>query len=199
MQNKLETIVQIRNTLLVFFVFLFLAGCQMNKVASSGNGLPPSPEGFSWFTSKSGVGSFLKPEGWHTKEETDKNTDAVFITKENLEANGQFITGMTVNKFNNWSQSNKSKPSQYAEAFVAKSATTGTVLINTIVKGNQVDMHVVRVLSDNAGTLTIVHYLAVGFDSNDELYLIIYESPESDWDTNYKQSKEMLNFFFLGS
>jgi hypothetical protein len=199
MQNKLETIVQIRNTLLLFLVFVFLAGCQTNIATSSGTGLPPTPEGFSWFESTSGVGTFLKPEGWFSKEETVNNTNAVFITKENVEAYGKFTTGMTVNKFNNWSQSNNSKPSQYAAAFAAKSAASGKVLINTIVKGNQDDMHVARVLSDNAGTPTIVHNLAIGIDSKDEVYLIIYESPESDWEANYKQGREMLNFFFLGS
>jgi hypothetical protein len=142
--------VQIRNTLFFTFLIIVLAGCQMNKPTSSATGVPPTPEGFSWFESKSDVGTFLIPDGWFSKEETIKNTDAVFISKENIEAYGKFTTGMTINKFNNWSQSNDLKPSQYAAAFAANRAATGKVLINTIVKGNQDDMHIVRVLSDNA-------------------------------------------------
>lgn len=190
---------KLRKTLILIFILLFVAGCKTSPTNQSDSGLPSPPQGFSWFESVNGVGSFLKPEGWFVKEESKGQTNAVFISKENIESNGRFLTGMTVNQLNSWSQSNNSKPSQYASAFAAKIASTGKVLKSTVIKGNQDDMHVVRVLGDNKGTATIAHHLAIGMDSRDQVYLITYESPESEWDANYKNAREMLNFFFLGN
>ncbi len=121
-----------------------------------------------------------------------------FISKENIEASARFLTGMTVHQMNSWSDSNSSKPSQYAHEFAKKIASTGEVIINTVIKGNQNDMHVVRLLSNNSGKATIVHYLAIGMDSRDQLYLIAYESPEPEWRANENNAREMLNLFFLG-
>ncbi|WP_283132574.1 hypothetical protein [Enterovibrio norvegicus] len=184
----------------VFFIFIlfFVGGCRTTPAAQLYSGLPSPPHGFSWYESVNGVGSFLKPDGWFVKEESSGQTNAVFISKENIEASARFLTGMTVNQMNSWSDSNSSKPSQYAHEFAKKIASSGEVLINTVIKGNQNDMHVVRLLSNNSGKATIVHYLAIGMDSRDQLYLIIYESPEPEWGANENNAREMLNLFFLG-
>ncbi len=136
---------KLRKTLIFIVTLLFIAGCKTNPTNQSDSGLPQSPSGFSWLESINGVGSFLKPEGWFVKYESKDKTNAVFISKKNIETNGRFQTGMSVNQLNNWSQSNSSKPSQYAAAFAAKMSSTGKILKSTVVKGNQDDMHVVRV------------------------------------------------------
>ena len=190
---------KIGNTLFLVIALLFLAGCKTSPTQETDTGLPSPPSGFSWHESINGAGSFLKPDGWFVKEESKGSTNAVFISKESIENNGRFLTGMSVNQLNYWSKSKKTKPSKYAEVFATKIATTGKVLKRTVVKGNQDNMYVVRVLGDNKGTPTITHHLAIGMDSKDQVYLISYESPESEWKANYNYAREMLNFFFLGS
>jgi hypothetical protein len=189
----------IRSALVVLLSLLATAGCNTVPSNQASTGVPPSPSGFSWHQSVNGTGSFLKPNGWFVKEESKGKTNAVFISKENIVTNGHMVTGMSVNQVNDWTQSNSSKPSQYASAFAAKIATTGKVLKSGVVRGNQDDMHVVRVLGVNNGIPTIVHHLAIGMDSKDQVYLISYESPETNWESNYRYAKEMLNFFILGS
>src|SRR5437588_4330869 len=61
--------------------------------------LPPAPEGFTWQEIPELKAAFLKPNGWFFKREEQKGTLAYFITKEDIDKNGQFQTGLTINVF----------------------------------------------------------------------------------------------------
>ena len=61
--------------------------------------VPPPPPGFTWQEIPELKAAFLKPSGWFFKREEQKGTLAYFITKENIDKNGQFQTGLTVNVF----------------------------------------------------------------------------------------------------
>lgn len=55
--------------------------------------VPPPPPGFTWQEIPELKAAFLKPNGWFLKREEQKGTLAYFITKENIDKNGEFQTG----------------------------------------------------------------------------------------------------------
>lgn len=186
----------------VLFVLLILVGCATTTSNDAATPTPeasslPAPDGFSWHIASNGVGAFLKPDGWFVKEESQEETNALFITKENIDTDGVFLTGMSINQINNLSTVSKLAPSQYAAFLISKVAKGKEVLKSGVVEGNPLDMHVVRILSDNAGVPTVIHYLSFGLDSKDQMYVINFESPESEWEANYQEASVMLNIFLI--
>lgn len=73
------------------------------------------------------------------------------------------------------------------------------VITSGVVKGGTTDMNVARVKAENAGVMTIIHHISVGMDDRDKLYLISFETPESEWEKYYETGGQILNYFILGS
>lgn len=176
-------------------LLLALAGLSAWPLARAGE-LPPAPAGFTWFTSTNGAGTFLRPDGWFTKEETHGNTQAVFITKTSIADGGDFDIGLTVNAFDRVSLRGV-KPSAWAASMIARLAKRGRILKADVVKGNAVDMNVVRLLDTARGAPVVVHYLTIGDDAKDRGWLIFFEAPQTDWDANYPIGRAMLDAFGL--
>jgi hypothetical protein len=162
---------------------------------------PPKniPDGFSWFRSRLGVGEFFRPNGWYVKEEYKDGTNALFITRESLKTSDHFIAGMTVNQIPQFQIKQNIAPSVFAKVYAARLAKQNKVLLSDVVKGGKFDMNVVRVLGNNNGVSTVLHHIAVGVDSRDVLYLVIFEAPEAEWEKLSETARVMLNFFRLGS
>ncbi len=66
-------------------------------LSTSAIDLPAAPTGFTWQEIPELKAAFLKPSGWFFKREEEKGTLAYFITKEDIDKNGQFQTGLSVN------------------------------------------------------------------------------------------------------
>ena len=158
--------------------------------------LPPAPAGFTWFTSTNGAGTFLRPDGWFAKEETHGDTQAVFITKTSIADGGNFDIGFTVNAFEHVSRGGKT-PSATATSLIARLATRGRVLLTDVVKGNALDMNVVRIVDTARGAAVVIHYLTIGDDAKDRVWLIFFEAPQAEWGANYPLGRAMLNAFGL--
>ena len=60
-------------------------------------------------------------------------------------------------------------------------------------------MNIVRVQRDNDGVRTIIHSIAVGVDSRDVFYLIMFEAPAAEWEKIEEKARVMLDHFLLGS
>ncbi len=175
-------------------LFLVLFSALVNSANT-----PPSPSGFTWYSAQNGVGTFLKPDGWYIHEEGNENTNALFISRENIKENGKFIIGFSVNQISSYSKNSKLKASQYAKVFIQKIIDKHEVIKSGVIKGGPTDMNVARVKSENSGVKTIVHHIAIGMDDRDELYLISFEAPESEWQAYYEKAGLMLNYIILGS
>jgi len=160
---------------------------------------PPAPPGFSWHVANNGVGTFLTPDGWHVLEETKGNTNAVFISRENIREHGKFTTGFTVNQVTSYSSSSSITASQYAKLYIQKIIDKYSVISSGVVKDGSTDMNVARVKGDNAGVATITHHIAIGMDDRDELYLVSFQAPESEWEAYNDTAGQMFNYFLLGS
>ena len=50
----------------------------------------------------------------------------------------------------------------------------------------------------NMKTPTIIQYLAIGENTENRVYIIMFESPEVEWESNWRYAKPMLNMFGPG-
>lgn len=183
-------------------IISLLAACLVNcKSTTESNNdvrevsLPEAPVGYVWYEAKNGAGTFLQPHGWHLKEEVKEGVSALFISKENIETTGRYLTGLSINKIESFSKTQNSQPNSYAKQFVSEIKQSGEVIKQTVVKGNFPDMNIVRVNLNEKNA--IVHYISIGDDKKDIFYLISFEAPEQDWSTEFETAKPMLNFFIL--
>ncbi len=178
-------------SILLLVVFIFSMTCAASD-------LPDAPNGYEWYTSKNGVGIFLQPNGWFVLEEQKNDTNALFITKEKIENGSRFITGITVNQINTFSKKSELKPSLYAQDWAVGMGKKYQVLHSFTIPGPSGNMYGIRVRGDNNGEPTILHFLSVGNNDEDKVYSIIFETPESLWESNFEVAKPVLNGFGLG-
>lgn len=150
--------------------------------------LPPPPPGFTWQEIPELKAALLRPDGWFFKREKSKDTVAYFITKENIENNGEFQTGLTVNVF----RLKKDSSVEKAKIFIDQLATK---------KGGEKwakDVGVFKEFgcltrdTDASGT-TVVQTLMVANPKTNTLYLFVFESPQANWDSAWKVGKQILD------
>ncbi len=162
------------------------------------NPQPNIPPGFELYEAKNGVGKFFRPKGWFIKEESKGTTNALFISRENIDVSQRFSVGLTVYQMRSFKRFKNVLPSVYAKIYVSTLIKKMEVIISGVVKNNATEMNIVRVKGDNNGISTIIHHIAVGFDSEDTLYLILFEAPEKEWKSQYDNARIMLNYFVPG-
>lgn len=160
--------------------------------------LPAAPDGYKWFGSTDGTGSFLEPDGWFVLEESSGNTDALFITRENIETEGGYLVGLSVNRINHFSRTRSTEPSDYAVSLAHELASSGELLMQRVETNTAGDMNIVRVKQAVNGNNIITHYIILGLDSADQVYIIMFEAPESLWAEQEATGEQMLDFFILG-
>jgi hypothetical protein len=189
--DQVHPMIRLLATILLISLYSFAA-------YGADDDLPAPPEGFQWYDTKNGVGAFLRPDGWFVKEEVRGGAKALFISREDIDSAGRFVVGLTVNEITRMSARGTAKPSAFARNYASQLAQKMEVLDSGVVEGNTSDMHVVRVKGDNGGVATIAHHIAIGNDSLDSAYIIIFEAPASEWDAAIEKGRPMLNTFFLG-
>lgn len=62
-----------------------------------GTELPNPPSGYTWKQILDEQSALLVPAGWHFKSQHGKNTDGFFVSKENIDTEGKFETGLSLN------------------------------------------------------------------------------------------------------
>lgn len=151
--------------------------------------LPTPAPGFTWQEIPDLKAAFLKPQGWFFKQEMQKGTLAYFITKENIDLNGQFDTGLTINVFRGLEKGSAIKRGR---AMVDQIAIKdhGKVWSQTAGPFQEFGCQVKD--TDATGTV-VMHVLAVVNPKTDTLYLFIFESPASEWDAAWKIGKQIID------
>jgi len=76
------------------------------------------PPGYSWQEVPDMGCAFLKPTGWHDQHVEQKAQHACFITKEYIDAEGSFQTGLTVNMIRLSHLKTGISASEYAKRFI---------------------------------------------------------------------------------
>lgn len=149
---------------------------------------PTPPVGFTWQEIPELKAAILKPEGWFYKREEQKGTLAYFITKENIDKNGRFQTGLTVNVFH----LKKDSAVERAKGIIQQLATTKNVKAFGQDAGTFRKFACLAKDTDSSGT-TVMYTLAVANPKTNTLYLLIFESPEQEWDAAWKLGKQIVD------
>ncbi len=125
--------------------------------------------------------SFDAPSDWYKQEESQPGTEVCFVSKESLETNTQFSTGLSINRVSDVRDRSGETASEYAKDMIDRIADkyTGTAMQDDV-NGYKVYSTVVNV--DDQITPIRVRYVAFGSDVSDEAYLIWFESPQTKWD-----------------
>lgn len=150
--------------------------------------LQTPPPGFTWQQIPELKASFLRPSNWFLKREEQKGTLAYFITKENIENNGQFQTGLTINVF----RLKKESAVERGKYIIDQLATAkhGDKWAKEV--GPFKEFGCLTKDTDSSGT-TVSQTLSVANPKTNTLYLFIFESPERDWDASWKIGKRILD------
>lgn len=169
----------------VFFKFLETGGLIMpafTEITGSDTcpDLPQAPDGFHWKYRAESAMAFLAPDGWNYKREQSTTTKAYFSTLENIDTNGTFKTGLTIQVIQD-----KNKNA----AQVAKNLYANITSQNAVTKSSKVSEHTDGNLvfyefeyEASAPTYnTTVHNLMVANTATNTLYVITFESPTDQW------------------
>jgi hypothetical protein len=157
---------------------------------------PPAPEGYSWKKLDAIKAAFLMPNGWHFKEETHGTTLAYFFSEENIDAKGEFETGLTLNVIH----LQEDKAQERAVATLAALAQTPG---NELQDAWETETGVLkgiggRIRTTEKGHLPLMMVmLAIGNARTNTLYLLLFESPESRWKQAWEKGEKMLKLLML--
>ena len=156
-------------------------------------------ENYHWFDSKLGSSKFLVPNGWFTKEEYGKGHYALFITKEKITSEQTFNTGLTLNFNTHISRKAKVMPSKYALSLISLLIQEKSTHIITkpwkYKKGENLNIGVTFVNQEN---ITIAYQL-IANDQKDTLYVILFESPNDQWDNNWTLGRSIIQHLRIDS
>jgi hypothetical protein len=158
--------------------------------------LPTPPSGYQWKSIDEIKASFLIPVSWHFKETKVKETLAYFLTRENIDENGRFETGLSINVLR---QGKEFDPVGYAGAFVMKMVEKHEVLEEPFeAGGGKLKGYGCRVRVANEGEPPLImQYLAIGNTVTGTLYMMFFESPESEWERAWAIAEPILTLFVL--
>ncbi|MDE2485102.1 MAG: hypothetical protein KGL32_07630, partial [candidate division NC10 bacterium] len=140
--------------------------------------LPKPPNDFSWKEIIEIKAAFLVPDRWHFKREAKDNTLAFFITQQDIDKEGRFDTGVTINVFR------KAKPGtavEYAKSFIARIATDKKAGDIWARQFGPFQSFGCRFKGANSPHIPIIHMLMVANPKTGTLYLFIFEAPEATW------------------
>lgn len=148
--------------------------------------LPTPPAGFTWQEIPELKAAFLRPKNWFFKREESKDTLAYFITKESVENGGEFQTGLTVNVFRHKKDSALETAKYYIDQLASKKH--GDKWARDM--GPFKEFGCLTRDTDASGT-TVMQTLMVANPKTNTLYLFIFESPGTSWDSEWKIGKQI--------
>lgn len=165
---------------------LLISICLLSSCKSSERNLKEAPEGYTWQSVSSMDAYFLLPKNWFTKEEESNGTKAYFITKENIETNGRFKTGMSINCIPNMSKKINISVDKYACTFIDVLADKYTLIKKFKTDIGPFTRYACEIKGNNNGEEIHMYQLCVANNRTGTLYIIVAESPESEWNENSK-------------
>lgn len=185
-----------KTTSILLLVLLFT-----QQLFSTPKDFPSPPEGFTWKHIEEIKGAFLSPIDWYYKETRKNNTLGIFITKENIDKEGMFLTGFTVNILKNVKQSTNMAPSEFAYKFIS-TASKSKPVVKEMWSNNMGPFTAYGVRLKNEDKQLgdyITHHLVIANDSTGTVYMCIFEAPEKAWATAWKQGEVIMQKLFIDS
>ena len=164
--------------------------------------LPPAPEGFKWVKILKDQSALLQPDGWFYKESHPKGTDAYFVTKENIDKEGSFLTGLSLNVIYNIDKKANVPPSKYAIATIQemRESKADEILLADAKQSGPFINFVCRIKDKKPNEETvIIHYFYVANDETGTLWMFFFEAPEKEWDEAWKIGSVLLKYLPIES
>jgi len=164
--------------------------------------LPPAPEGYQWIKILNGKSALLQPNGWFLKDAHPKDTDAYFVTKEDIDKLGKFSTGLSLNVLYKIDKKTGRPPSEYAQSMVKNMSATGTreVVWSSTDKAGPFVRVMCQVRDKHPEGNSFIHYLFVANDQTGTLWWYFFESPEKEWDDAWGEfGSTMMDFVLVES
>lgn len=169
--------------------------------AAASTSRPAAPAGYEWQECPEIKGALLRPDGWFFKKETGRDSIAYFVSKENIDAAGEFTTGLTMNVLQNVDTIMGSPPSIYAEELIAEAARSSDVRNApwTHRMGPFLSHGVVITTPDLVKGDFVTHMLAIANDRTGTMYLVTFESPVETWQSASQIADPMLKKLWIDS
>jgi len=157
--------------------------------------LPPAPKCFSWIKLPEIKGALLSPKGWYFKKEERQGTIAYFITEQNIDKEGMFQTGLSLNVL----PPLRSTPAkEYAAAYAAQFARKNEPLRCWDSTTGPMVAYGCQMRSTNKPPPPIIlHVLTIANTRTNRLYVFIFESPETQWPAAWKLGEQIMNLLVL--
>lgn len=169
---------------------LLAIACSLLATTASGEQpeLPAPPNGFEWQWCDEVRVGILKPAGWHFKRDTKNDTEAYFITKEKIEPEKGFFTGLILNVLSGVGKKTKGRASSYAKKFIREAMRDKEFVVKEIPQATLGPAKTIgcRITKDDS----TVHYFLVSDDRYDKLYLFFFEAPSDAWEAEWKIGDE---------
>ncbi len=146
--------------------------------------LADPPEGYSWWLCPLTKTVLLKPAGWHTKVDLQQGTFGYFISKENIDEQGAFLTGLTVNVVPAADRRFGMPTPQALPALMAQIMKDRQVVSEP--QGNDQGpfamYNVTLIDEDKEDGAFVTFNLLMANKKTGTLYIVIFEAPASEWE-----------------
>ncbi len=187
--------------LLVAVLYVSTAGMLALPAEAASMELPQPPKGYQWQTCPEISGALLRPDGWYFKKEIDNDKREYYISKENIAANGEFTTGLTMVALVGYGNSTGVSAAEFAKNYIRNAASSSRIRKTpwTNRMGPFVAHGVIITTPDIAKGDFVSHHLVIANEKTSTVYIVIFESPVEDWAAMKLLSEPMLKQLYIES
>jgi hypothetical protein len=152
-----------------------------------------APSGFEWYVFEAGDSACLRPLDWFVKTEVAGDTAALFMSKEDIDKDGMFETGLTLNVIRKIHAKTGKSPSQYARVY----------LDELLAKYDDVERFEnppqdgmpgigAAYLDQDSSPPVVIYTFLLADDASDILRIFILEAPQRDWAEVWARDEKIL-------
>jgi hypothetical protein len=183
----------------LFFFPLFLMFFVFSHLAVAQEKMPSPPDGYTWERQFETKSAFLRPNGWFYKKIRQGENWSYFITKENIDKEGRFLTGLSVFIQPKFFKKEASSIPGSIQSFFEELSQSGKVVIPFFKKENGpfVGGGIVIRKEDAKEGAYIVYTLLLINRQTGGMYNLIFEAPAKDWDKAWVIGEPMLKKFMI--
>ena len=187
--------------LATFALSIAVATCYAEEPKSANDTpLPPSPNGYRWERFTEVQSAFLCPTNWHRFHKAANSSHTYVLSKESVEKNGSFETGLTVLVIKGIQKHKGMPPSAFAigMAQMALDQRENTKLSTQDLSSGPFKAFGFRYRNaPEVAKPIIIHKVCIANDKADTLFIVTLESPESSWDETWKLGELILKRFII--
>lgn len=179
-------------------LFLFLFFFVNPSIAQD---LTEPPDGFEWVEAAEVKAHLLKPKDWYYKKHKQGTTQGYFITKENIDKEGSYMTGFSMNVVFDIPRKKGVTPTEFAAVYIKRASNSGKI-IKEVWAHSMGPFNSYGVVIENHdpkdGDFN-THHLVIGNDQTGTAYIVIFEAPTESWSSAWKDGQVILGKLMIES